>query len=235
MPIDDQIEKLRIADELKQLEELQRKAHEYKLQIENLTREVEHYQNFLISKDKEKQVQLIKAHLKGLSNFWPLNNSLNELDKAICNFVTNPEFPEIYKNALILSNQLDRIEYISMKAIQLELNPTSDDALQFYAKLAPLGLNLVCPYFKYDPDFSKRNILDQCTIDGEEVNTTCNGRYDICVIFKDRTSKFATQELPLQKPFVHFNTPSIKISDDEKSDLEYKLKEEIDKYWRDEA
>src|SRR3989338_8577043 len=172
MPIDDQIEKLRIADELKQLEELQRKAHEYKLQIENLTREVEHYQNFLISKDKEKQV---------------------------------------------------------------ELNPTSDDALQFYAKLAPLGLNLVCPYFKYDPDFSKRNILDQCTIDGEEVNTTCNGRYDICVIFKDRTSKFATQELPLQKPFVHFNTPSIKISDDEKSDLEYKLKEEIDKYWRDEA
>ena len=70
-------------------------------------------------------------------------------------------------------------------------------------------------------------------IDGEETDTLCRGKHYQCEIFTDRTGKFVTGELNYMQPKKTYTPPKIILSEEEREQIEMKLTDEIEKYWRD--
>lgn len=236
MPIDDALEQIRVADELKELKESKWEA-EAALKLEQarvaeLNSRLEEYKKRLDSQVQEGQQAIMQAHLRGLANFWPPKDPKDQMDEAIIKLVTHSNFPEIYRNTLILKEPLRRLEYFLMRGLQLETVNLSMDQTELFVRLAPLGLNVICPYFQYAGKVD--NVYDQCLIYGDkEIDTLCSGRYDICKIFKDQTKEFITGEAPYVAPPKTYLTPALELDGIEREQQERQLLSEIEKFWRD--
>ena len=239
MPIDEALDKMGKEDELKELRELKEKQEaELKQRRENelrLSEQLREYRERLEQAPETAQRENIRAHLRGLSNFWPSESPIDKEDEAVIRLVTHPDFVEVYGNALILKTPRDKAEYVSMRGLQLTVIDMAIDFTKFFTKLAPLGLNLTCPYFRCERNRSPENIrdidpFDICIIDGKDIQTLCEGRYDDCVIFKDRTTKFSTGELPYQKPARTYRAPELLIDEENRYRLERKLLDEIEEF-----
>ncbi len=236
MPIDDALNELKIKEEIEKLKHdkqlAQEKAEKKQKEIIKLNEELDKYKQRLDDIYHETQYKTIRAHLRGLLNFWPEKNPKDEVEEAIIKLVTHVDFVEIYRNTLVIKDLLKRREYIMMKGLELEILNTFMDDSKLFFKLSPLGLTLTCPYFKYDK--SEKNNFDKCLIEeGKEIDATCHGRYDICVIFKDKTPKFITGEIPYVAPKRTYNAPELNLTEIERESLENRLLLEIEKFWRD--
>ena len=238
MPIDDALDEINRREELERDLESRKDAQlELAMQREieaDLKKQLEIYDDRLKNASSDLQDQIIKSHLKGLLNFWP-GHPKDKIDEAVIRLVTSEDFPEIYKNALILKTPVSRFEYILMKGLQKKIVDMISDRTKFFSRLAPLGLGIVCPYFEcnrnllgYAPD----QLEDKCLIDGKEYPSLCEGKYYTCALFKDRTTKFAIGELPIIEPKSKYNHPELIIPGNEKDRLERDLLDEIETYWR---
>ncbi len=239
MPIDEALDKMGKEDELKELRELKERQEaelaQRRVNEERLSEQLRDYRESLEKASENSQREAIRAHLRGLSNFWPDENPRDKEDEAVIRLVTHPDFVEVYENALILKTPMDRAEYVSMRGLQLGAIDMAIDFTKFSARLAPLGLNIICPYFRCERNRSPDNIrdinpFDICTIDGKDIQTLCEGKYHDCVIFKDRTTKFSTGELPYQKPARTYRAPQLLIDEDRRDRLERKLLDEIEEF-----
>lgn len=260
MPIDDAFEEMIKADEAKALERMKReeelrkkteadyfeyekKAEEFKKfakgidknDLEEAKKMLEKYRKELENDQYDPQERIIKSYLKSISKNWPAEPKY-KTDVMIARLISDPEFATIYKEALILSSPVKRIEYLTMKLLEKEICTIFDSGTELFVRLSPLGLNLTCPYFKLEkkdyPASNKEIPFDKCLIDGDEVFTLCNGTYHICSIFKDRTSKFALGALPYIKPLKIFKAPDLKMNEERRTGMEARLNKEIEKYWR---
>lgn len=252
MPIDDALEKIQQQDELREKERIKKLVEDIKQEGEEREK-IRKKEEELLAKDQEKikielndqleaykkqikeqieridkQKEIVITHLKELSKYWPEKDPKDEYDNAVIKLVTDKDFPKIYKNALILKKSVSKQEYILMNCIEKQILNMFQDFTQFFEKLSPLGLNLLCPYYKSN----KTEIADKCLIDGDEIYATCNGRHDICVIFKDRSMKFTTGELLYVKPPKVFKSPPIILTALEQEQLEIFLLKKIEEYWR---
>lgn len=173
------------------------------------------------------QINIIKSYLRGLSNCWLKQKTRSKEEQIAKDLVSEPDFPHIYENALVLQNPISRIEYLLMEGLQRGILDMSIDQTKFLIAIAPLGLNLICPYY-----VPTDNAFNKCTIDGKEIDAACNGQYWICKPFKEYTQKFATGELAFVKSDMIFHSAEIIISRNEKEDRENELMDRIEEYWR---
>ncbi len=237
MPIDDALDAVQKQDELKELKEFKKHAEEKSLEREKKIKELSTllncYKKMLDEHSVEREKEIIKAHLRGLSNFWPENDPKDEYDEMTVKLVSDPDFIDIYFNTLVIKDGLKRHEYVAMKCLQKEIMDMCHDRIKFFDRLKPLGLNLICPYFEYDEN--KKDIMDKCLMDGNKIYTLCQGKHYLCSVFKNLAGKFATGELPYIKPPKLFKSPPIILSILEQQQLERKLLEENESYWRGDA
>lgn len=212
------------------LETKERELARRHAEIEALNRQLGDYRTRLDETSDRLEFISVRAHLRALRNFWP-GLPEDKIDEAVVRLVTHPDFIEIYRNTLVIRDPLRRHEYLLMRALQLGLLDVFVD-YRFFDRLAPLGLNIVCPYLRVVPD--KDGVYDQCMIDGGEgINALCRGRYDKCVIFDDRTRRFATGELQYVASPKTYKAPELTMSEDERENLERQFLRQIEAYWRD--
>ncbi|MBI5066392.1 hypothetical protein HZA97_09235 [Candidatus Woesearchaeota archaeon] len=240
MTIEDSLEKMRKKDEerkleeQKKIEEARKKFEEEKriqLEQENkvLKERLKKYETRIQGIANTQQEVIIKIHLRLLIKDWP--QPKDELDQNIIKLITDPDFAEIYTNTLILKDPMRRLEYVFMKGLEKEVFNTLPDNTDLFTRLAPLGLNVICPYFKRRE--KEEDVFDNCFIEGKKDNAICHGRHDICVIFKQRTKEFITGEKPFINPPKTYKPPQLLIDEQEREDRERKLLQEIERYWRD--
>jgi len=231
MPIDDALAKI---DEKEELEKLRNErdlalgeVQKHKEAELELNEQLEKYEKKLQEVSSNQQFQIIKSHLQGLFGFWPKKDPVTELEKGIVQLVTSDDFIEIYQNALILKTPLSRGEYLMMKGIQKGCLYTTMDYTNVMNELAPLGLRLLCPYYE-----KTQEIIDNCLIDGNKVECHCQGCYDICKVFSDKTTRFATGELNFVTPPKIYKAPELIMDQSKRDHLDKILRDETELYWR---
>lgn len=253
MPIDDALEEIKKADELKkldeekkqkekELEEQRKIAEEEKIRREKELEEDKQIKanlnaklHSLVEKVKEtpfdKQDAAIYAHLDKLLQSWP-ETPKDEIDECVIAFITQPDFIEAYKNALMIKNIDDRYDYVIMRAFISGAKDMSILNHEFALRLAPLGLSLICPYMKKD---EKSIVGNKCMIEipHSGISASCNGTaYKRCVIFNDTVPKFISGEIPYVNPPKTHAAPKIVVSEQERERIEDKIEAETEKYWR---
>lgn len=127
----------------------------------------------------------------------------NELETAFYAFVNHPDFPRIHNQLQTLSTVNDKWAFLLRRAYEIgdeveihigHLFSTLENHLGVKKRLEDYGISLLCPYFRENKDQVTR---EECLIDGETVMSLCQGRYDICAVFKDRTEKAALGDISL--------------------------------------
>ncbi|MEK6950805.1 MAG: hypothetical protein AABX13_03735 [Nanoarchaeota archaeon] len=204
---------------------------QYQVRVQALNQQIEEYQARLGTIDQTQQEAVVKAYLRGLSHLWPAKNPQDSIDEKIIRLVTHPDFVDIYWHTLILKKPLQKHEYLLMRGLQLEILNVHV-GYEFFQRLAPLGLNIVCPYLKITS--TPQNAFDKCMIEGgdEGIDALCQGRHDVCVIFQERTGKFATGELSYVPAPKVYAPPEIVLPPGERETLEGRLLNEIEEFWR---
>lgn len=123
--------------------------------------------------------------------------------------LTNLEnFAEIQKACNSIPHRIQKIMYIDRviyeqipQVAEVFADPMNNIA--FHAQLTEIGIPLLCPYFRLEG--ANRTTHQDCTIDqipqthqkdrvspdNEPVATLCNGEYEQCDIFRDRTFRAA--------------------------------------------
>jgi hypothetical protein len=245
MPIDDAIEDIDQKDEIKdlrndndalihKLEEKNLKESELKDKIINQKNEIQQYKDILEREDtdlQKSQKDIIRGHIKGLSNFWPEHKTGDKFDEAIVKFLSTPDFINTYINTLILQNTIDKQEYMIMQFYEHRIINTFDDVTEFMRRLAPLGLNLICPYYQRD---NGKISNYTCSMDNNAVEKLCHGKHDICSFFHDRATKFITGETQRVDAPNTYVVPQIILPQNLQRSMERKIKDELESYWRDE-
>lgn len=252
MPIDDALEKIKKEDDIKKLEEENKKKErelaearkkaaqdkkQYEKELEEAKKIQENLRELLDAArsgvnqtSSDKQTAVVKAHLEGILQFWP-GEPKDELDTRVIKFITHPDFIEAYKNSVMIKDLTLRYNYVIMKAIQTEAVPgLMFPWHEFAQRIAPLGLGLICPYIKEDKTSCTKQ---KCMLDGGEgIDTTCNGAlYTKCMHFSETTAKFITGEITTIKPPKTYKAPEIVIPDNERRNIVHKLEKETEDFW----
>ena len=151
MPIDDALKEIAEKEEKEKIAAEKEANEKRKLELleiqKKLNEKIDSYKIDLGKVSSDKQDDIIRAHLRALSNYWPEKNPTNKVDKAVIKLVTLPNFIEIYRNTLILTDYTRRFEYILMKGLEGKAFNTLIDDEKLFVKLAPLGINLIFPYY----------------------------------------------------------------------------------------
>lgn len=251
MAIDDALNSIGKEEELKKEKALRKKleaalkkkeaeAAKAKAQLESENVEVKkllsEYHKRLEDHVASSNDNIIRAHLRSLSNFWP-GEPKDEIDQIVVKLVSHPDFVDIYKTLLVLDNHIHKIEYLFRQTNEKNICGQGIDQKALFERLAPLGLNLICPYFKNNNLQSENNAnnhcFDACLIEEEPIHAGCDGRHDICEAFKKTTVKFALGEVDYVKPKCVYKPPVLNMSHTEKSAIKQKVIDENEKYWRD--
>ncbi len=234
MPIDDALNEMYQKDEQKQLKDLQRRseleAQALREKLAALEGQVRKYKEDLHVSSARQQTEVIRAYLCGMSSFWP-SNPKDSVDAVVVQFVASPDFLSTYENALILRNPVSRLEYVLMKVRQqggVVIDIVNVDTVDFFARIAPLGLQVICPYFEQ----RKQDTFDACHIEEPPINALCSGKHYVCELFRTRTAQFAMGEIPYKKPPNAFKGPAVLLSTFERETRERDLQREIEAYWR---
>lgn len=237
MTIDKALEEIGREDELKKLkifkERVERDLEESKSKEKKLLEQLADYETKLKESSSNLQTEVIRAHLQGLLNFWPDRNLKSKEDEAVIQFIAHPEFLDIYENALMIKNPMQRVEYVLIKGNKNGSLNWSIDSTKFLAQLSPLGLSVSCPYFDCRSDVNNvlDATLDKCLIEGEPgIDAACQGKYYICRVFQEDTRKFVTGEIPYVAPPRTFKSPKIVVSEEERERREWAVLDEIKKY-----
>ncbi len=134
----------------------------------------------------------------------------NIVSPALQALVKLDDFERIRREFLSLPDVPYKIKYIAR--VMYERLPkyaqcTTQNPPFFYHRLAELGMPLLCPYLKLEK--ANTTTHEDCTIDSEQEPTMalCGGRYDSCVIFKDRTMKAVQGFVKLRLPDVKVQHP----------------------------
>lgn len=151
--------------------------------------------------EEQAQKNIIYEKLEQLANV----TGPKDIVAAITALTQLPEFNTIYREFNSIPDVIDKIKYIDRVIYEKMENychvfndPQTN--LGFHKSLTDIGLPLLCPYLKID-DANKTTHQD-CTIDSEEIMSICDGRNDICVIFKDRMMKAAQGLINIKLPAV---------------------------------
>jgi hypothetical protein len=233
MTIDDALDELGKKEELDKLQKEKREAERELKRAEKekamLQQQITEYMQRLAQAESDNAIEKLKSHLRGMSNFWP-GEPKDDVDEAVLKLITLPNFLEIYRNALVLKKRVQRHEYLMMECLKNNVCDLRMNNAKFFLRLAPLGMNLACPYFELG---AKQDMFNTCSISGSPVGTTCNAQHDICRGFADSTRDFATGEKQYPKHANIYKVPEPGMDELKREQLESRLLEEIEKYWRD--
>lgn len=128
-------------------------------------------------------------------------NLVNDTLQAIVNL---EEYQEIMRNFNSISGVVHKMEYIGRVVYERtdkgEVFNGPVKTIQFYYGLKEIGMPMLCPFLNLDN--ANKYTHEDCTIDGEEepVMSSCQGMYDVCVVFKDRANKSALGLFKLRLP-----------------------------------
>jgi len=154
---------------------------------------------------------------------------VDDEDNAVHKFILLPNFFDIYVNARILQNIGQRREYFMMEGFKHEFYNYLLNSNSFFIKLAPFGLNLICPYF--EP--VENSGFDKCYLKKDGIMASCCAMHYQCEAFKAETGKFAIGETEYVPPLRKYDVPDLSMDPWKKEEKERALYHEIEAYWRD--
>lgn len=124
---------------------------------------------------------------------------------ALETIVQLPDFERIRTEFLSLPDLMYKIKYIDRVmydrtdfAYRVLSDPPTNT--RFHYSLSTIGMPMLCPYLRLEN--ANRTTHEDCLIDGDEepIMAICQGRHDICVVFKDRAMNAALGRITLPVP-----------------------------------
>ena len=127
-----------------------------------------------------------------------------EIGNTLKAIVELEDFLDIRRNFNSIPTVVDKIGYIHRVVYErtqqggVFMDPQKTTLFNY--RLKDIGMPLLCPYLRLEG--ANKTTHEDCTIDSEQEPTMalCQGRYDICVVFKERTTKAALGQFRLRIP-----------------------------------
>lgn len=185
----------------------------------NFERIREIFEDLLAEQDEAKRDEIARAQVSEIQESFYANlrakgEDQREENQRISQRVSKtleavaglPDFHRIFLEFHSIPDLIHKIGYVD-RIIYERLTPFAGVFLGpqtttlFHYQLREIGLPLLCPYLNLEQ--ANKTTGQDCTIDDKEkIMTFCDGRYDICALFKNRMERAAQGLIEIRLPKV---------------------------------
>lgn len=155
----------------------------------------------------------------------------SEIDVAFEAFVSHPDFPMIYNQLATIESASDKWGFIVRRAHELGdevkipmYREFKFNEVEFKKRFEAYGVYMLCPFFRTN---EQSLTGEECLINGEPIDSSCNGNYETCRIFADKSKRALDGSITLPK--IERNPPRFQIP---KMDVDPVDLEDLEDWWQ---
>ncbi|MEK6909307.1 MAG: hypothetical protein AABX23_04615 [Nanoarchaeota archaeon] len=151
----------------------------------------------------------------------------SKLDVAFEAFVTHPDFPIIYNQLVTIESASDKWGFIVRRAHELGdevklpmYGEFKYNEVELKRRFEDYGIYMLCPFFRTNEESLTKQ---ECLINGEPNPSTCDGNYETCRLFADKSKRALDGSITLPKierSPARFQIPKMDVDPVDLDDLE---------------